>query len=719
MGTLTGCSIQLIEGGENPNQGRIKINNNFTNLCTSFTEAIDVITGHTKINNGTNIVVTDDGLTAGTTYNVSLEDNIYVNDLLSSGNTTANSLTATTLSGGTIFSGSTDLYDIFAPAGTTGLTLSEILSNGNTTSGTGLDISSNDAINFLGGQDQNKIVLDGASGFDSVNFYAENDGYFITTSSVVSQDIGVLLQSNAITLSQLNNGGKIIWADITSGFNVGFNISTPTANRNISLPDASGTIALISDIATSTGETTASNGLTKTGDNITLGGALTGDTYIDNSGNLLRSDTFSADTMSAQTIHVSNLSGFSPINLGADMLIPNDFVFSGGTGNIINLNLFSGKSGLNDGIVIGTDGGTFSDTQLYIKPDYSELSSYSSAGAVSLRTNESILELVDNYIKYRLEPLEPTIGSIGLEADTGNAWFGIEPSGTGSDRAYNILSTTGNTSTYDINNFPVSISSRKTIIGSGIINTVIAGGRNMNATENDSLYTQNARLGENNGIIYSAGTDLYNIFSSTANNGLTKTSSNIALGGTLKQNTTINGVNHNFTLTKFGNINFSSDVGIVDIESITSDVRVSAPSGNVILTADTIIKNLQIDNGLSIPSSKTSDTGNTEVILTTEDYYVRSLTTSGDTVYKLPTNPSGSAVSKDGQMLIIAIGDSSGTVSIESGVSGAIEEPSSSVDKDEIELTGPNSNVTLYYDGGLSKWIVISQTGTISYINNP
>tara|TARA_R110001592_G_scaffold145112_1_gene368625 strand:- start:1135 stop:2187 length:1053 start_codon:yes stop_codon:yes gene_type:complete len=46
----------------------------------------------------------------------------------------------------------------------------------------------------------------------------------------------------------------------------------------------------------------------------------------------------------------------------------------------------------------------------------------------------------------------------------------------------------------------------------GVQNSVVVGGINVNASQNNSLYTQNARLAENNGIIYSAGTNLYNIF---------------------------------------------------------------------------------------------------------------------------------------------------------------------------------------------------------------
>jgi hypothetical protein len=47
----------------------------------------------------------------------------------------------------------------------------------------------------------------------------------------------------------------------------------------------------------------------------------------------------------------------------------------------------------------------------------------------------------------------------------------------------------------------------------GVINSVIIGGAGISANQNNSLYTQNARLAEEGGIVFSAGTDLYNIFS--------------------------------------------------------------------------------------------------------------------------------------------------------------------------------------------------------------
>lgn len=60
--------------------------------------------------------------------------------------------------------------------------------------------------------------------------------------------------------------------------------------------------------------------------------------------------------------------------------------------------------------------------------------------------------------------------------------------------------------------------------------STILGGQYITATTENSIYTQNARLAENSGVIYSAGTDLYNIFSTSSvsvQGGI-----NISTGGT-------------------------------------------------------------------------------------------------------------------------------------------------------------------------------------------
>ncbi len=52
------------------------------------------------------------------------------------------------------------------------------------------------------------------------------------------------------------------------------------------------------------------------------------------------------------------------------------------------------------------------------------------------------------------------------------------------------------------------------IVNSGVLNSVIAGGTNITADTNNTLFAENARLAENGGVIYSGGTDLINIFPS-------------------------------------------------------------------------------------------------------------------------------------------------------------------------------------------------------------
>jgi len=128
---------------------------------------------------------------------------------------------------------------------------------------------------------------------------------------------------------------------------------------------------------------TASNGLTETNGNITLGGSLTGDTYIDNSGFIFRSDTFSADTMSAQTIHVSDVLGYSPININDTIHIEESGnVHIGGVSPTEKLEISSGNIQIdnNQGLRIGTniiDGGSgffgsVNYLQLRTAADYSE-----------------------------------------------------------------------------------------------------------------------------------------------------------------------------------------------------------------------------------------------------------------------------------------------------------------------------------------------------------
>jgi hypothetical protein len=167
---------------------------------------------------------------------------------------------------------------------------------------------------------------------------------------------------------------------------------------------------------------------------------------------------------------------------------------------------------------------------------------------------------------------------------------------------------------------------------------------------------------------------------------------------------------------------YSSIIGGYN-NTINNDVLRSSivGGGSIVATVSdtTYVPNLEIKDGLSIPSDSIFGTGATTTNLTIEDYYVRSLVVTGQTVnYRLPTHPSGENTSRDGQILIVSVGDSDGKVSLLAGSEGAIEEPSSSTNRDEIEVFGPNSNVTLYYDGDSSKWVVTSEVGVLTYITN-
>lgn len=93
--------------------------------------------------------------------------------------------------------------------------------------------------------------------------------------------------------------------------------------------------AYTADLSILADKTTASNGLTITNTNITLGGTLTGDTYINNSSFQFRSDTFSATTISAQTVNLTSTSLAQIIMQPVNVVAPPDgsmwFTTSGGT----------------------------------------------------------------------------------------------------------------------------------------------------------------------------------------------------------------------------------------------------------------------------------------------------------------------------------------------------------------------------------------------------
>jgi hypothetical protein len=81
-----------------------------------------------------------------------------------------------------------------------------------------------------------------------------------------------------------------------------------------------------------------------------------------------------------------------------------------------------------------------------------------------------------------------------------------------------IDNTSGNKSSGNIDKRAVFVGTRNSTINAGVTNSVVVGGVGITASQDDTLYTQNARLAENSGVIYSAGTDLYSIFATSDKN---------------------------------------------------------------------------------------------------------------------------------------------------------------------------------------------------------
>ena len=496
--------------------------------------------------------------------------------------------------------------------------------------------------------------------------------------------------------------------------------------------------------ASLTAVTTVSNGLTKTDNNITLGGTLTGNTFINNAGFLFRSETFSADTISAQTIYAANIGGFSSLiftsdidmsgntiqlsNIfgdiqsisanGGDIIIASDaygvditanaglrvrnginsdnrialssgatgISFGEGSGGVLNslttssirtwnlpdesgtiallsnissygfLSLSGGTvtgdtyfttalsatsfsagsttiastksiNSSNGGgqleldyfgaageVLLSTDNGAWSnESQLFLSNNAIELSTYDTGGTISLYggfdstiIGQIILgNSVDGVRIQRLfgsQKIELTDGVVGVFSDAGTIRLDVanseillknnpttnETSGTGNRQSAIFIGTENSFINSGVTNSLIAGGSGHTIV-SGLTNIAVVGGKNISATTSNSLYTQNARLAENGGVIYSAGTDLYNIFQSagaailTASNGLTKSGNNVVLGGALTGNTFINNAGFLFRSDTFSADTISAQTIYA---SSTSGAQIIIPPVNASAPAD-------------------------------------------------------------------------------------------------------------------------------------
>jgi hypothetical protein len=232
------------------------------------------------------------------------------------------------------------------------------------------------------------------------------NGVNIVTGDIEFDDnLGLSWNSGDETIAYDSLGGTLA-INSTNGvdFETGAILSAGTDLYSIFLTDAPDT-------------TTASNGLTKTGDNITLGGVLTGDTYLGIDGNLL--------SLTGGSITMSNSFG---LNIGTNIIDGGNGFF--GSANYLQMRTKSDYS--EPWFFINADGGT-SDGKFiqyslgndemgisFMKPNSnyglitnSQFSLYDNSGLYSI-SNQFAKKSVIGFIAAEGSAISSVIGSIAI-----------------------------------------------------------------------------------------------------------------------------------------------------------------------------------------------------------------------------------------------------------------------------------------------------------------
>jgi predicted outer membrane repeat protein len=206
--------------------------------------------------------------------------------------------------GGVIYSGGTDLYNIFGsssgnylPLTVTGVTIvnvddTDLFFTGNT--GTSITTV---VVGGTGG-DQNHFtqVADGYASIGSI--HSGNSDYFYVVANQVN---GASLEYNTgttVNLFKVTKSTMRASSTILTFPGITYDIDYSANYTNRSLVDKQ---YVVNTIATAT---TASNGLTKSGDNITLGGQISGDTIISLSG--ISTFVMSGDSGNSEQIKIQS-----------------------------------------------------------------------------------------------------------------------------------------------------------------------------------------------------------------------------------------------------------------------------------------------------------------------------------------------------------------------------------------------------------------------------
>jgi hypothetical protein len=265
-------------------------------------------------------------------------------------------------------------------------------------------------------------------------------------------------------------------------------------------------------------------------------------------------------------------------------------------------------------------------------------------------------------------------------------------------------------------------------ITNNVLNTVIVGGLNITASQNNSLYTQNARLAENGGIIYSAGTPLQNIFAlagSDTNTFITSFVYDNANKFTITRNdavsfdaviNTVTGltVNGDLDATNIlsGGTDLSEIFGAGDITRVQSGINtftagtVNEPSVNVTaLTVDSI--SVSGESSFNTLSANTIYSGSTDLsdIFSTSNNFVTGFTYDNANNLTVSVN--------DGNNYVATLNEFSGLT-----VNGSLSAITmSAVTFVGGDFVGEDISVTTIFSGGTNlSELFVAGSGTVNYI---
>jgi predicted outer membrane repeat protein len=408
------------------------------------------------------------------------------NDVEVSGNLSAGT-------GGVIYSGGTDLYNIFGsssgnylPLTVTGVTIvnvddTDLFFTGNT--GTSITTV---VVGGTGG-DQNHFtqVADGYASIGSI--HSGNSDYFYVVANQVN---GASLEYNTgttVNLFKVTKSTMRASSTILTFPGITYDIDYSANYTNRSLVDKQ---YVVNTIATAT---TASNGLTKSGNNITLGGTLTGNTSIDVNGSYLNfvntnPTTIAGDykyrfldgvtTPTIATENVSNYTEFKPITTGGAYQFASGVVMYANPSGNTNSEFYAGA----DLTLITTDLNKFQDS---VAASLSILQFASNTGTFS-----------GGFVNAHTSTFRNLLSGNNIQNLAHYQAFGIETDGTNASVIDNLYGF------YMRNSSDGNITNKWGVyIDDPNANNYFAGNVDVD------------------GILTSGGTDLYNIFNTTAPSG--------------------------------------------------------------------------------------------------------------------------------------------------------------------------------------------------------